>query len=246
MAKCVLVIGESGRGKSASMRDMEPTETMLIRAIKKDLPFPRANEWKDYDKENKKGNVWTTDNADKICNLMQKCREVTGMKRIVVDDFQYVLANEFMRRSSEKGFDKFSDIGYNAWAILNVASQLPDDMRVYIMWHPDVEDDGRVKVKTVGKITERYTTPEGYFTICLRAVYQDEKYYFRTQTDGNDPAKSPMGMFERMMDNSLEVVDKRIVEYYKIGKKGEGKGEKEKSVGIEEKGKEEREGEGNE
>lgn len=226
MAKIVLIIGESGMGKSASFRNMEPKETMLIRSIPKDLPFERASEWKNWDKEKKEGNVWTTDNADKIIKLMQQCQSVTGMERIIIDDFQYVMANEFMRRNSERGFDKFSDIGYNAWAVLNIALALPAEMRVYFTWHPDVEDSGKVKVKTVGKITERYTTPEGYFTICLRALCVDEKYYFRTQTDGNDPAKSPMGMFPRMIDNDLEEVDKRICEYYKIGSiegKGDGK-----------------------
>lgn len=219
MSKSCLIIGESGRGKSTSMRNLDPSKTMLIRSILKDLPFERAKEWKNYDKESKTGSIWTTDEADKIIKLMRQCKEVLGRNIIVIDDFQYVLANEFMRRNTEKGFDKFSDIGYNAWAILNVATQLNDDMRVYIMWHPDIEDDGRVKVKTVGKITERYTTPEGYFSICLRAIYQDEKYFFRTQTDGNDPAKSPMGMFDKLIDNDLNFVDERICEYYEIERK---------------------------
>lgn len=220
MAKLVMVLGGSGQGKSTSIRNLDPKKTCLIRAIKKDLPFENARNWLPYTKEgdkHKEGTMFTTDSSEKIVKIISGIKDSIGANIIVIDDFQYIMANEFMRRASETGFGKFNDIGYNAWAIIKTASELADNMRVYFLWHPDFEDDGRLKAKTVGKVTDRYVTPEGYFPICLGAFKDEGKGYFRTNSaSAMTPYKSPMGMFEEVIPNDLEVVDKRICEYYGI------------------------------
>lgn len=213
MSIATMILGESGTGKSTSMRNLDAGETLLIQSIPKVLPFPRAREWKLWDKEKKEGNVFVTDQADTILQLIKQ----TKRKIIVIDDFQYVMANEFMRRSGERGFDKFTEIGRNAWNILMQMSALKPDKRIYVMWHPDVDQMGRVKTKTIGKMLEDKITPEGMFTIVLRTYVEDAasgKYYFHTQSNGSDPAKSPMGMFEFQVDNDLKMVDDKIVEYF--------------------------------
>lgn len=212
MSVPVLVLGGSGEGKSASMRNFKPEDTLLIQAIAKPLPF-QNDAWKVFDGATKSGNIVVTDKSADITQLMQK----TKRRIIVLDDFQYVMANEFMRRSEEKGYEKFTEIGRHAWNVCMLASQLDKDVRVYIMAHTETSDAGKVKIKTIGKMLDEKITVEGMFTIVLRAVVRDQDYLFATHNSGSDTTKSPMGMWkEDLIDNDLAAVDKRICEYYKL------------------------------
>jgi hypothetical protein len=208
-----MILGESGTGKSASLRNFDPARCLLIQAIRKPLPF-KSNGWKPYNKHDGSGSVIVTDNAAHIEGAMRKIeREI-----VILDDFQYVLANEFMRRSEEKGFDKFTEIGRHAWNILKAATELAPDRRVYILCHTASDDFGKVKMKTIGKLLDDKITPEGMVTMVLRTSVQDGKHFFVTQNNGNDTTKSPMGMFdEQFIDNDLAAVDEAICAYYDIG-----------------------------
>lgn len=213
MSITTMILGESGTGKTTSIRNMNPADTLLIQAIKKPLPF-RGQGWERYHPETAAhGNIFQTDLAASIINLMQKTRR----KIIILDDFQYVMANEFMRRANEKGFDKFTDIGKNAWDILCVASSLPDDVRVYILSHVESTETGRTKIKTIGKMLDEKITLEGMVTIVLRTIIRDGQYLFSTRNNGSDTTKTPMGLFEpEAIDNDLAAVDAAIQEYYSI------------------------------
>lgn len=218
MSTPVLVLGGSGEGKTASLRNMSPADTLLIQALPKPLPFEDNAGWKPVADG---GNVIVTDKSADILHIMNH----TKRKIIVLDDFQYVMSDEFMRRSDEKGYDKFTEIGRNAWNILMLASQLAPDVRVYILAHTDVSETGRVKMKTIGKMLDEKITVEGMFTIVLRTIVRDNEYLFSTHNSGQDPVKSPMGMFkEDLIDNDLAAVDKRIQSYYPavfgVAKKG--------------------------
>jgi hypothetical protein len=191
---------------------LEPVSTLLIQALRKSLPFKgKAAGWDYLSKENRAGNMIVSDNSDSIVAAMRK----TGRKVIVIDDFQYVMANEFMRRVDEKGYDKFNDIGRNAWDIINAATELPPDVRVYIMSHTEEADDGRTKCKTLGKMLDDKVCLEGMVTIVLQTEIVDRKNYFVTANSGRTTVKTPMGLFEDdMIDNDLAAVDAAIVEYY--------------------------------
>lgn len=221
MSNAVLILGESGSGKSTSMRNLDPAQTLLIQAVNKRLPFPRAPEWTVFNAEsNPKGNIFQTDRADTIVKLLTK----TQRSIIVIDDFQYVMANEFMRRSAEKGYDKFTEIGRHAWDIVMAANDLSSDKRVYILAHTDVDDaSGRTRIKTIGRMLNEKVTVEGLFTIVLRAQVRgdeedlDRRYVFSTQSNGFDTVKSPMGLFDTtFIPNDLAAVDARICEYYNV------------------------------
>lgn len=203
MATVTLILGKSGSGKSTSLRNFNPNEVALIQVIRKPLPFPGASAWQPL----------VTDDHDKIIRASRK----TQRKVIVIDDFQYMLANEFMRRSAEKGFEKFTEIGRHTWDVFDALLKLPDDVRVYILSHTEESEAGQIKMKTIGKMLDEKITLEGMVTIVLRSVVQDGHNFFSTRNNGSDTTKAPMGMFEDdMIDNDLAAVDAAICAYYSI------------------------------
>lgn len=213
MSITTLILGESGTGKTASLRNLNPADTLLVQVVKKPLPF-RSSGWGYFDKEkNPAGNIFVTDRWDQIIAISRK----TKRQVIVIDDFQYVLANEFMRRTDEKGYDKFTEIGRHTWEVLQALNTLPDGVRVYIPWHTDISESGRAKAKTIGKMLDEKITIEGLFTIVLRTAVIDGQYFFCTKNSGADTVKTPMGLFaDDRIDNDLASVDAAICDYYGI------------------------------
>lgn len=208
MSTPILVLGESGTGKSTAYRNLDPAQTLLIQAIRKPLPFKRDG-WGYWSQENKAGNIFATDHVSSIIELMQK----TKRKIIVIDDYHYILSNELMRRYRETGYGKFSEIGYNGWNLINVASALAPDVRVYFLAHTMTGEDGITKLKTPGKLLETYTV-EGMFSIVLRTAIRDGDYFFSTKNSGSDTVKTPIDMFkDELIPNDLALVDQAIRDY---------------------------------
>lgn len=213
MSIATLILGQSGTGKSTSLRNLNPADVLLIQAIKKPLPF-RAKEWQPLTKDG--GSIVVTDSSATICD------RITRSKRpiVIVDDFQYIMANEFMRRVLDKetgnqAFAKYNEIARNIWDILNAASNAADEKRVYILSHTEQNEAGLTKIKTIGKLLDEKITVEGMVTICLKTVVTNGVYEFSTQNSGSDTVKSPIGLFEsERIDNDLAAVDAAIVEYY--------------------------------
>lgn len=200
------VLGRSGTGKSYSLRNFDPSEVEVINVQGKILPFKGAGKF----------NLINTDDADEIVDAIKDAAK--SYKRIVVDDFQYVMANEFMRRSAEKGYDKFTEIGRHAWDIANTVRELPNDVIVYVMCHTDTDQEGFERLKTIGKLLDDKIVLEGMSTIVLKTSVSDGKYYFLTQNNGKDTTKSPAGMFPTYaIENDLKYVDDKIRNYYEIG-----------------------------
>lgn len=211
MSYATLIIGISGTGKTCSLRNLDPNKTLLIQPVRKPLPFPSKG-WKEITKDG--GNIYVSPDVATIVEVMNRSKKEV----IVIDDFQYILASMFMSRRCENGFQKFSDIGGAGYDICKTASNLAQDKRVYILGHSDTDELGHTKAKTLGKLLDDKIVLEGLFTTVLRTYVENSKYYFKTQNDGQDTTKSPMGMFEaNLIDNDLAMVDKRICEYYGIG-----------------------------
>lgn len=209
----VMILGESGTGKSAALRNVLPESSMLIQTVKKPLPF-RSTDWKLMNKSG--GSVAVTDNWERIISGINNAVSL-GKDKVFIDDFQYLLANEFMRRTAEKGFDKFTEIGHHAWSVMMAAQSAPDSLRVYFLCHTDEDERGHVRAKTIGKLLNDKITVEGLFTIVLRTLVTDQGYYFSTQNNGADTVKSPIGLFEESrIDNDLAAVDAAICDYYGI------------------------------
>lgn len=209
-----MILGQSGRGKSTSIENLNPDETMVIKAINKPFPF-RSKEWKRWDAEKKVGSYEVTDNYDIVKAIVANAHKY-NKKVIVIDDAQYLMSNDFMRRINERGFDKFSAIAESYWSLLNIANEkAPDDVRIYFLSHIEQNDNGEQKAKTIGKLLDDKITVEGLFTIVLGAEKDKDEYYFSTQNNGRNTVKSPRGMFEfERIPNDLKLVDDAIVDYY--------------------------------
>lgn len=206
MGILVYVLGRSGTGKSFSMRDFKAGEIGVINVQGKILPFKGSGA---FDVQN------TDDSSDIVKSIKAMAKKY---KTIVVDDFQYVMANEFMRRATERGYDKFTEIARHAWDIANVVRTLPNDTIVYIMCHTDTDQDGFEKLKTIGKLLDEKIVLEGMSTIVLKTAVSDGQYMFLTQNNGKDTVKSPAGMFPSYaIDNNLKYVDSKIRNYYELG-----------------------------
>ena len=202
MAVLVMIYGQSGTGKSTSLRNFTNDEVAVINVSGKPLPF--RNKLTTYD----------TDSYSKISSALNKIER----KSIVIDDATYLMVNEFMRTAKVAGYQKYTDMAVNFNSLVAQASQLENDKIVYFLGHSDLKDDGTEHFKTIGKMLDNYVTVEGKFTIVLKTVVQDGKYYFSTHNSGQDTVKSPLGMFEdNYVDNDLKAVDAVIREYYGIG-----------------------------
>lgn len=207
MAEKILIMGESGTGKSTSIRNCDPSITAIVNPVGKPLPFRGSKNFKTLN--------GVTD-SDEICKFMRKAAQ-DGAKIIIIDDFQYILAIPFMNRIKETGWDKYNDFGANYFNIIDICKELPNDVCVYYLTHCETLESGLTTVKLIGKLLREKITIEGLFTIVLRTCVSEGKYYFFTQNSGKDTVKSPMGMFDAFsIDNDLAYVDAKIRNYYEL------------------------------
>jgi len=211
-----MVLGNSGTGKSTSLRNLDPEKTLLVRPINKPLPF-KHKDWKKWDSKTKTGSIIDSDNYEIVKKVLESASTV-GKNIVVIDDFNYYMSTEFMRRASEKGFDKYAEMGRNYWSVIDTANQkTPDDLRVYLMSHTEENPDGTTQIKTIGKMVSEKIVPEGMVSIVLGSARTQEGYCFFTQNDGRNTLKSPMGMFnDTRIDNDLKIVDDSICDFYEI------------------------------
>lgn len=199
----VLILGESGSGKSTSLRNFNKDELVIYNVAGKPLPFRGGTQ------------LLRADNVS--YNTIIKNMSKKKFRCYVIDDSQYLLAFELFGRVAEKTYDKFTEMAVHFYDLIQfVIRQMPPDCIVYFLHHTD-DIDGKVKAKTVGKMLNEKLTVEGLFSIVLMAKNLDGRYVFRTHSDGRDTVKTPMGMFEQdEIDNDLKAVDAAIREYYSM------------------------------
>lgn len=197
----VLVLGASGSGKSTSMRNFQKGEVLVLNVAGKRLPF--------------RGALDIVNNA--TYEKIGKALMAQQYKTYVVDDSQYLLAFDMFDRAKETGYGKFTDLAVRFKNMLTYVNQkTPDDCVVFFLHHTETDENGRIKAKTVGKMLDNQLTVEGLFSVVLLAQTDGDNYRFVTQSDGATTAKSPMGMFEREIDNDLKLVDTAIREYWQL------------------------------
>jgi len=201
MAIIVMVYGQSGTGKSTSLRNFKPEDVCIVNVSGKPLPFKNKHK------------TFNTDDYMSIEAAIQKA----PAKSIVIDDATYLMTGEYMRAAKVTGYQKFTELALNYYTLVKTAAALPDDKIVYFMGHSDIDSNGNEKFKTIGKLLDEKITLEGMFTIVLKTVVTDGKYQFSTRNSGQDTVKTPMGMFsEPLIENDLAAVDKAIRDYYEL------------------------------
>lgn len=202
MGIAVLVLGASGSGKSTSLRNFEKEEIGIFNVAGKPLPF------------RKQFNVCENATYAHIYNTLSEPK----LKKYVVDDSQYLMAFESFAHAKETGYGKFTNMAINFKNMLDCVREAPKDVIVYFLHHTETDENGKIKAKTLGKMLDNQLTIEGMFSVVLLCQIEEKEHYFITNSDGTNPAKTPMGMFENTkIDNDLKMVDKVIREYWNLG-----------------------------
>lgn len=218
MATNVLIIGGSGTGKSTAIKTLNPLTTFLINVNGKDLPFKGwKSRYTQADSKNPNGNMVNCDKADKILSTIKHIDENRKEVNVgIIDDAQYILANEFMRRAKEKGYEKFTEIAEHYWSIIWACQLCRPDLIWFFLSHNETNEYGESKVKTIGKLLDDKICIEGMFSIVLSTLVDEGKYYFETKNNGRNTTKSPDEMFtENRISNNLEFVRNAILNYEK-------------------------------
>lgn len=205
MGEAVIIYGKSGSGKSRSLINFAEDEIFLVNTVSKRLPFRKKFKYE-------------LKSAD-VKKVKEKLKSMP-CKTAVIDDFGYQQTVKFMNEHTKKEgssqFDLYNSIADDAYGlIMFIKRELPEDVIVYLVMHEESNDYGDTKLKTIGKLLDQKVCVEGMVTVCLRAMKEGtNKYFFRTQSDGQDISKSPEGMFNIQIDNDLKEVDKAIREYW--------------------------------
>lgn len=203
MAVLCFVLGQSGTGKSRSLKNFEKDELAHINVSGKPLPF-----------KGKFSETIVSHDYTEITRFIKRCTA----KSIAIDDSTFLMSFQKWDKAFEKNFDKWTELGKNFTDLLRTcAFDVPDDKIIYFLHHIDTNDDGRIAAKCLGKMINQDATLEAFFTIVLSTAVIDGKYYFLTQNNGRDTTKSPDGMFPSYaIDNDLKYVDDKIRNYYEL------------------------------
>lgn len=231
MANLIAIVGPSGTGKTtgmfpsdvANIKGLDPKETLFINVSRKPLPVRGAGKMYPIDIHPKDGGNYVEtsdlDTIDKILTAVNK--DLKQFKNVVVDDAGYLMGFETMSRATEKGFEKWNELGSRMFKILNPARGFRRDLNVIFTFHQEVGDDGQLKIKTSGKLLDKAIYLDGLFTFIFYAEsYKDVinkkvEYRFRTKSDGKSSCKSPLGCFEEeYIPNDMGLILDTINEYY--------------------------------
>jgi len=216
MNNSILLLGDSGTGKSTSLRNLPPEETFIINVIGKPLPFRGAQKkFLPLSSDGKTGNYYCSDDASiikRVINHVNKNRP--DIKYLILDDFGYVSMNAFMKRALLKGYDRFSEIASEFNTAMELVNQCRDDLYVIVMMHIETDKQGKTKPKTVGNMIDQYINIEGKFTHVLHTTVTDGRYLFITNNDGIHTAKTPFGLFDtNLIDNDMKMVCGKINDF---------------------------------
>ena len=213
MSKVICIMGESGSGKTTSMRNLPPEETYYIDCDKKGLSWKGWR--KSYNKDN--SNYAQSDDAAKILDVMVKIHDKKpNIHYIIIDTINGIMVGDEMRRAKEKGYDKWIDLAQCIWELVDIAPRLRDDLTIIFTAHTQTERDDSgymfTRIKTSGKKIDKICL-ESKFTTVLLAKAVGGKYVFET-TAKNSTAKSPMGAFESdEIENDIMKVIEALKEY---------------------------------
>lgn len=227
MSNLVVILGPTGSGKSTSIKNLDPKETMILALKDVNKPLPFKGSRKLYNKENK--NYFALKDYSEIISYMESAsKNLPNVHNIIIEDSTYIMRTEFFNRAAEKTYDKFTDIADHFRRIIAKGTSLRDDINVFLFHHSEpVTQSGDIvgyKMATVGKLLDNQYNALESVTVTLFAqpkFNEDGKPEFgfwtkKMMVNGAEiPAKSPEGMFEEeFIPNDLALVVKAMNEYY--------------------------------
>lgn len=215
MANVIGVMGESGSGKTTSMRNLDPKTTFYVDCDKKGLSWKG---WKkQYNSDTK--NYIQTDAPTTVMSILRHVNEddqYKQIKTVVIDTINGVMVAEEMRNAKVNGFGKWTDLAQYVWSIFDYCLTMRDDLSVIILAHAitDTDDNGVVftHIRTNGRKLEKIVL-ESKLTTVLLAMCKDGKYIFKTRADRSS-VKTPLGAFEEdEIDNDIVKVLDALKEF---------------------------------
>lgn len=213
MAKVICIAGESGAGKTTSLRNLNPKETFIIDADKKGLSW---RGWrKQYNSENK--NYAVTSKPDSVIYILDKINtEMKHIKVAIIDTIGTIMISDEMRRAKEKGFDKWTDLASCIWNIIDTTCSMRNDLTIVFIAHTqtDYYDNGTnfTKIKTSGKKLEKIGL-ETRFNVVLLAKCIEGEHFFEVHAN-NSTARTPLGLYEEMIiPNDISKVIEDLEKY---------------------------------
>lgn len=215
MAKVIGIMGESGSGKTTSMRNLDPKTTFYIDCDKKGMSWKG---WRDQYNEGNKNYIATDEISivESVLNMINTQDNLKKIKVVVIDTLNGLMVADEVRRMKEKGFDKWQDLAQCVWTLLDKLYTYRSDLTIIVVCHSQTqkEDDGFTftRIKTSGKKLDKLNV-ESKLTTVLLATAKDGKYIFRTHAN-NSTTKTPLGAFEAdEIDNDIVNVLKALEDY---------------------------------
>jgi hypothetical protein len=216
MNNSILILGDSGTGKSSSIRTLPPEQTFIVNVVGKTLPFRgSARSYTKLSPDGMTGNFYCNDDAAQIKRVIKTVNDKRPeIKYLILDDLGYVAMNAFMRRALLKGYDRFSEIASEFNTAIELVNQLRDDLYCFVTMHIETDKQGKTKPKTIGNMVDQYINIEGKFALILHTTVSEGNYKFITNNDGTHMAKSLMGLFDKnLIDNDLLYVANKLEGY---------------------------------
>ena len=212
MGVLVMVVGKSGSGKSTSLRNFEDGEAAIFNVAGKPLPFRKR-----------------LAKADRCgYKSIEASLRANKLRAYVVDDATYLMQFSNFAKAKESGYGKFVDMAVEFERLLEAAMATNDDTVVYFLHHPDVDERGNVKPKSIGRMLDEKLCIEGLFPIVINCEVRNGQHVFSVEPDERGIAKAPMDMFESaVFDNDLKAVDAAVREYWGMAPLSTGGGDAE-------------------